>query len=391
MGHTSRGAESPPQRDVIQEDLAITSLDGDEELNASVHSSPHSRQLSTYPSAADSGKRRADYGEWKYLAEDSSDVEMELADDPSSRASSLTRSAPPQEATRGVAGLPFLPQTYDTSGLVSHQPSAPASGSSRSGAGRSSDSSTSQRDHPSREHLSSRRPADLPHRRPHRRLDQDSEESDEDERAERPFLRPRRRRRAVDGVQPGTGKDINLSENDSHFDVRDKVQNPTASHRQQRSSTSSRNLREAQPSGSGRVPHHRRGASDRPIRSARRSASPASGVATSSSEDELDAGHQAPLSSATSSAHTVVIPKADFARGRRLLVPADPDYPITTILMRGEAHFIDQQRKCVTTVFIFCTKRSPSGCTGHAYPGIPSRLKTTFDMLKTHVYYTTIQ
>ncbi|PIL36763.1 hypothetical protein GSI_00453 [Ganoderma sinense ZZ0214-1] len=343
--HTFRGAEPPPSGDVIQEDLSIATLDGDEEPNASVHSSPRFRQLSHYPSAAGPGKRRADYGEWKYLAEDSSDVEMELADHPSSRESSLTRSAPPQETTHGVAGLPFLPRTYDTSGLVSRQFPALASSSSRSGAGSSGSESASQRDRSSRERLYSRRPADTPRRRPHQRLDHDAEQSDENERAESAVFRPHRRLQAVDGVQLGAGNSIDLSENGSDFDVRDKVQKPAVSHRQQRSSRASTNLRKAQPSGSGRVPQHRRGASDRPIRSTRRSASPASGVATSSSEDAQDTGHQASLSSSTSPGHTVVIPKADFARGRRLLVPADPDYPITAILMRGEAHFIDQPRK----------------------------------------------
>ncbi|KAM5535634.1 hypothetical protein V8D89_010621 [Ganoderma adspersum] len=344
--HASCGAEPSSLEDVIQDDLARASLDGDEEHNAPAHSSPRSRQVSHYPSPADPDKPRADYGEWKYLAEDSSDVEMELAGHPSSRESSLTRSAPPQETTHGVAGLPFLPRTYDTSDLVSHQLPVLASGSGRSGAGPSSNSeSTSQRDRSSRERLYSRRLADLPRRRPRQRLDHDAEESDEYERAENAVFRPSGRLRAVDCVQPGAGNSIVLSENVSDFDVRDKVQKPTVSHRQQRSSTASCNLRKAQPSGSERVPQHRRGASDRPIRSPRRSASPASGAATSSSEDEQDAGDQASLLSSTSSGHMVVIPKADFARGRRLLVPADPDYPITTILMRGEAHFIDQQRK----------------------------------------------
>ena len=284
---------------------------------------------------------------------------MEPAGHPSSRESSLTRSALPQETALGVAGLPFLPRTYDTSGLVSHQLPALASGSGRSGAGPSSNSeSSSQCDRSSRERLYSRRLADLRRRRPRQRLAHDAEESDEDERAESVVFRPPGRLRAVDRVQPGAGNSIALSKNVPDFDVRDKVQKPTVSHRQQRSSTASYNLRKAQPSGSGSVPQHRRGASDRPIRSTRRSASPAGGAATSSSEDEQDAGDQASLWSSTPSGHTVVIPKADFARGRRLLVPADPGYPITTVLMRGEAHFIDQQRKCVTTTFIFYTKRS---------------------------------
>lgn len=43
-------------------------------------------------------------------------------------------------------------------------------------------------------------------------------------------------------------------------------------------------------------------------------------------------------------AHEVNIPKTGFARGRRLLVPADKDVPLTTIAMRGDASFIDQRQ-----------------------------------------------
>ena len=41
-------------------------------------------------------------------------------------------------------------------------------------------------------------------------------------------------------------------------------------------------------------------------------------------------------------ATTVTLPKAEHAKGRRLLVPSDKALPIAAIYMRGEAHFIDQ-------------------------------------------------
>ncbi|KAH9853779.1 hypothetical protein C2E23DRAFT_884436 [Lenzites betulinus] len=58
-----------------------------------------------------------------------------------------------------------------------------------------------------------------------------------------------------------------------------------------------------------------------------------------SDQDERELGKTSP------GGHTVVIPKAEFARGRRLLAPNDQDVPFATILMRGDAHFIDQRRK----------------------------------------------
>ncbi|KAI0829442.1 hypothetical protein BC628DRAFT_1417164 [Trametes gibbosa] len=62
------------------------------------------------------------------------------------------------------------------------------------------------------------------------------------------------------------------------------------------------------------------------------------------SESEQD-GHDVPGRSRPAAGHTVTIPKSEFARGRRLLAPNDQDVPLATVLMRGDAHFIDQRRK----------------------------------------------
>lgn len=59
--------------------------------------------------------------------------------------------------------------------------------------------------------------------------------------------------------------------------------------------------------------------------------------------------------------------------------------------MRGEAHFIDQRQKCVQVHSFYVLTAERGGCTGHAYTGIPSLLKTTSGMLKMHVCYATIQ
>ncbi|KAI0773943.1 hypothetical protein C8Q74DRAFT_797556 [Fomes fomentarius] len=69
---------------------------------------------------AHSSTGAAYYGEWKVLANDSSDAEMEDGHQ-SSRESSVARSLPPQPAHHVLPDLPFLPQTYDTSSLFSQQ------------------------------------------------------------------------------------------------------------------------------------------------------------------------------------------------------------------------------------------------------------------------------
>ncbi|KAJ2971606.1 hypothetical protein NUW54_g12467 [Trametes sanguinea] len=74
------------------------------------------RNSVTMPSQRQLEKQRADYGNWQSLAGESSDAEMEDVR-PSSRESSPDRAFPPQ-AQDGVAGLGFLPKTYDVSGLV---------------------------------------------------------------------------------------------------------------------------------------------------------------------------------------------------------------------------------------------------------------------------------
>ena len=342
MSYASRSAETPSLEDVIQEGHFSPSQGDDDDDNTHVDGSVHPNS-SVNPSCnkvADPRKGRADYGEWKHLEEDSSDFDME-AGRPSSRESSLVRSIPPQPATRTVAGLPFLPHTYDASDLAYRQQPAPASGNTRTGASPSNSSSGSQRDH-----SSPRRMLRLPRRRPRRQPVRDGEDSDESTDAESSPVRPLGRRRPVEVSNLNTRQGICPSEDGSDVNSDSKVQKPTVPHRQQRSNAGTRSLRKVQPSSSAKAAlQHRRTASDRPPRSARRSTSHASDEASQNEGDD-----ELPASSSTTSGHTVVIPKADYARGRRLLVPASLHSPITTVLMRGDAHFIDRQRKCVAAI-----------------------------------------
>ncbi|EJF62978.1 hypothetical protein DICSQDRAFT_168644 [Dichomitus squalens LYAD-421 SS1] len=341
VSYASRGAETPSSEDVIQGVRVCPSEDGDVRYDTPEYGSLRSIPFINARSkgAADSSEGRAEYGEWKHLAEDSSDVEME-AGHPSSRESSLARSIPPQKSTHAVTGLPFLPQTYDTSDLVLQQPSAPASGTTRTGASPSNSSSTSERDN-----SPPRRAPELPRRRIDR-PSRNGEDSDGSIDGESPPVQSLSRRRPVEASKPSTGQGIYLSEDDSDINSGSKVQKPTAAHRQQRSSAGSRTLRKVQPGSSVKAAlQRRRSAPDRPRRSARRSTSHASEEVNYSSLDEDD--DESPASSSATLGHTLVIPKADYARGRRLLVPASLDSPITTVLMRGEAHFIDQRRKTI--------------------------------------------
>lgn len=51
--------------------------------------------------------------------------------------------------------------------------------------------------------------------------------------------------------------------------------------------------------------------------------------------------HQTPAES------TICVPKADFAKGRRVLLPKNKALPMAAVYMRGDAQFIDQRRRYV--------------------------------------------
>ena len=283
-----------------------------------------------------SSHRVADYGQWKLLGEDSSDAEMEDGH-PSSRESSVARNLPPQRSLSPIPDLSFLPRSYDTSDLLSQQSSVPAPGPSRSDSRTECNLSHNERERSTPRPVS---PSSL--QTSYQAPNQGPIPSSTRTGAERnPQPRRTSRRKLSRHVQSS-----DLSEDDSDGGAWNKVQKPTAAPPQ--SSVASRNLRRDRSSGITSAAQNIRG----PPRLARRSVSESSRT-TDSSSDEQSEDDQA-LAPATASGHTVVIPKRKYARGRRLLAPANPDRPFTTILMRGEAHFVDQRRKCVATpCFIF--------------------------------------
>ncbi|KAI0751348.1 hypothetical protein C8Q80DRAFT_1156838 [Daedaleopsis nitida] len=266
--------------------------------------------------------RRAEYGEWKALAEDSSDAGMGNGR-LSSRESSEDRAFPQQPSLHVLPGLPCLPRSYDTSSLTSQGSSASAPGPSRT------DSLPSRTEHG---RSTPSRGSPLPHRKPYQ-----PKQALETSRVVTPDSSPppRRlgRRRLITNVHSG-----DLSEDDSDVNTGHKVGKPQAP--PPRSGEGSRNLHRDYSDGT-RAPRFSNRAADKSRRP--RSTFESSRSTGSSSEDE-DANEHA-ATSAIASGHTVVIPKASYARGRRLLAPANHGQPLTTILMRGEAHFVDRKRR----------------------------------------------
>ncbi|KAI0721875.1 hypothetical protein C8T65DRAFT_629499 [Cerioporus squamosus] len=316
-------------------------------VNASVrlgHGSPTSediQQTVEAPAVANRelpvhrGVRLPDYGTWKSFAEDSSDAETR----PSSRESSVARTSPPPAQTHAGPSFSVFPRSYDTSELLSERTVLTAPGSSRPERRAELNSSRHERN-PS----TSYRDRALPRMNNCRPQDQVVGNSANRTRAETIVPpRPVGRRPPMHDIQPGPSHSSESSDqSEDGADTNghlESVQRPKL--RMQRSDTaSSRNLHIGRSNTTG-VLRTRRNASD--SGGARRPESEMNGGTDVSPEDDSEADHQRP--SNPTSGHTVVIPKADYARGRRLLAPTNPDNPLTTILMRGEAHFVDQRRK----------------------------------------------
>ncbi|KAI0356647.1 hypothetical protein OH77DRAFT_1423598 [Trametes cingulata] len=290
----------------------------------------HSTRDPDPPYTRQRGKRRADYGNWKSLCAESSEAEMDDGHS-SSRESSPDRAFPPQ-SFHHIPGLNFLPQTYDVSGLVAQQ--AFASGS-RSGSHSSSAASLEGAgcSPPTRAQSASSRTG---RNRSVRRLHGTTSDSDA---AGGPFDA---RRNSVQRAREGSHDTTDASSD--YMDVEtpdDEVQQemsgsrnstgPGGRHRVQRGVTRQR------LQGKGTIPSKHSQAISSALRTP---LSSSADVASDSEEDQ-----QGPMDQAGSAGRTVVIPKAEFARGRRLLTPRNQDIPLTTILMRGDAHFIDQRQK----------------------------------------------
>ncbi|TFK93863.1 hypothetical protein K466DRAFT_47608 [Polyporus arcularius HHB13444] len=276
------------------------------------------------------GVRIPDYGTWKSFAEDSSDDETR----PSSRESSVARTSPPPAHTHAVPGLPFLPRSYDTSELLSDYTVLTASGSARTEC---------------RAELNPSRHVRIPST-PRRNLafSRMNNCRPQDQVVESSSLRIRAgtialprfmgRRPPVQDGQPGPSRGSDQSEEGT--DGNGNCSSVSGLRLPRSNTASSRNPRMGR-SNTRVVLQTGRNASD--SSRARRSESGLSGETDVSPEDDPEVDRQRPTD--PTSGHTVVIPKADYARGRRLLAPMNPSNPLTTILMRGEAHFVDQRRK----------------------------------------------
>ncbi len=286
----------------------------------------------TTPSRRQLERRRADYGNWQSLAAESSDAELDDVH-PSSRDSSPDRAFPPQSLGR-IPGLGFLPQTYDASDLATQKTFAPAS---RSGPRSDSDPSTDGRAHTPPQPV----PPYTSMRNERNRNTRHSDDVDSDpEDFDGPPNRSVAGKKTMQRMQVDSSSDHDETDEDMGIDVISREEARTL-----RSRTHYRSRRRARVRAPVRGPQSKRNASPEPSRhsnSARRapSRSISEDMDSGSDQDESDpAGQQNPTG------HTVVIPKAGYARGRRLLAPRNQDLPFTTILMRGDAHFIDQRRK----------------------------------------------
>ncbi|KAH9894261.1 hypothetical protein C8Q73DRAFT_790821 [Cubamyces lactineus] len=270
-------------------------------------------------------KRRADYGNWQSLAMESSDAEMDDAR-PSSRDSSPDRAFPPQ-AVDCVPGFNFLPRTYDASGLV-----LPEGSPSDAHYEMNVELSFNDEESPS-PRGSQRKRSHAPNCRTGRRVG-----GERDSPAE-PSARGSRRRKAK---HPGASR-LNDCTNstdgvDSDADLVSKTIKGMSS---PKAVAASRQRRRDPALHGSRDVSSRSSSTSQSGRAARpRTSSSSVHVVSETDEGENELGVQK-----GPTGHPVVIPKSEFARGRRLLAPRDQVLPLATILMRGDAHFIDQRRK----------------------------------------------
>ena len=278
---------------------------------------------------------RAPYGEWKSLADDSSDVDMDV-NEPSSRDSSV---APP------------LPPTIPILDLL-HPQMEPESASGRLDLEASSSSGVSRQNSPAAEYGQSDSSPRVAPKFPGRARRPSTPEEPPNGRArsssppDRTFRR-RAAREIVLSSSSQSGHDQSSDEDSDAEAPRSAVRHGVskAPHPLPRSNTTSRNLPRVESRNSDGAPSPMRRASDcsRQSYSAARSApvpNPSRNAGTSSEHSE-----------STFAGHTIAFPMGSFARGRRLLVPENRGVPMSTVLMCGEVHFIDQRKRCVPMTF----------------------------------------
>ncbi|KAI0334774.1 hypothetical protein GY45DRAFT_1044110 [Cubamyces sp. BRFM 1775] len=291
--------------------------------------SPHGsvRNLAA-PSQRQLEKRRADYGNWQSLAIESSDAEMDDAR-PSSRDSSPDRAFPPQ-AVDSVPGLKFLPRTYDASGLV-----LPEGSPSGAHYDMNSDVELSFDEDPPSPRGSQHKPSLALSHRTRRRV------GGEGGSPAKPSAGRSKERQAIQPSASRLNDCANATDEDnSDADIVSKTVKGIPSPRM---AAASRQRRQGPKPRGGHSSSSRSASLSQSGRAARpKTPNSSAHVENGSDESEHELGVQK-----GPAGHTVVIPKSEFARGRRLLAPGDQVLPLATILMRGDAHFIDQRRKYV--------------------------------------------
>ncbi|KAI0771857.1 hypothetical protein BD413DRAFT_46832 [Trametes elegans] len=294
---------------------------------------PNSTRNPIRPSKRQLEKGRADYGNWQSLAAESSDSEMN-DERTSSKESSPDRAFPAQSPGH-VPGLSFLPQTYDVSNLATHQASASTTRSGSNSAGSDSEPFLGKEDHPSPDGYYSNSATNTGQYR--RREHTERLLSDPDR---GPPNRPAMRKNAARHVQ--SGRNSSDRSYDARMDV-DTADHGIAQERPlERPHAPLRGRVRTRRSVPSSTTHVKRTANSHHTNStALRSRS--SSIANVDSD--LEGGGRERAGCMGPAGHTVVIPKAEYARGRRLLAPGNQDLPLATVLMRGDAHFIDQRRK----------------------------------------------
>ena len=248
-----------------------------------------------------------------------------------SRASSVTRSPPPTPPLPQAGGLESGPSSGRASTSNPDSPGAPV----RRNGNTKADTEV---------HSTSRRVLELPRRRSHRPpASTPGQQPDECSGSDTSPVRLRNSRKAFRTILSSSSQSSDQSEDETPRNAASsKAQNQAVP--LPRLNGVSRNVRRIESRDLARTPPPRRSpsGSSRRAHSDGRSATASNPRrhAGSESEEELNVGPEA-----SQSGHTEVIPKASFARGRRLLAPDDDDIPMATVLMRGEAHFIDQRRQ----------------------------------------------
>ena len=341
----SRGSETPEFEDIVESGnrqwTARENPNGVAGASVTDASLPRFAVAgcSSQPQPSDRDNLRAAYGEWNSLLEDSSDVDMD-AGGSSSRGSSVTRDTPPGPSIRAVPGPQMDPQPGPSSRPpeeLEPERSWFYSQPSRNVAAGAQGSTPRGRGPPLPRRQPVRSSAPTPAGRPGSRLGTDGPP---------PSALSRRKTTVIELSSSSDSSDRSEEEDADGTAGTHKVQKAPQLPLP-RSDAVPRNVRRVGLSTSTGLSLSSRPApsdTSRERRSAGRSARTSNPARNTRSSPD---GREDRVPEAASLGYTVRIPKPDFARARRLLVPNARSKPMAAILMRGEAYFIDQRRKCV--------------------------------------------